>query len=93
MARRSHTGSKPIDAPRDIRSLEEVDDPARRIRSGEWLRYFVKGFGQDQKGEVYVMASKVLGPSGTTGTVFKIVPPDGAGIGASDTGVSGLTLN
>ena len=37
------------------------------------LTYFVKGFGQDRRGEVYVMASKILGPSGTTGTVFKIV--------------------
>lgn len=36
------------------------------------LGYFVKGFGQDKSGEVYVMASKELGPIGTTGTVFKI---------------------
>ena len=40
------------------------------------LDYFVKGFGQDRRGEVYVMASKILGPAGTTGTVFKIVRPD-----------------
>jgi glucose/arabinose dehydrogenase len=58
-----------------------------RQRSGLWrirellingtdrLGYFVKGFGQDRHGEVYVMASKILGPSGTTGTVFKIVRP------------------
>ena len=39
------------------------------------LGYFVKGFGQDRQGEVYVMASKVLGPAGTTGTVFKITRP------------------
>jgi hypothetical protein len=39
------------------------------------LGYFVKGFGQDRHGEVYVMASKILGPSGTTGTVFRIVRP------------------
>lgn len=40
------------------------------------LGYVVKGFGQDSDGEVYVMASKVLGPTGTTGTVFKIVSAD-----------------
>lgn len=45
------------------------------INGTDRLAYFVKGFGQDQNGEVYVMASKILGPAGTTGTVFKIVPP------------------
>jgi hypothetical protein len=40
------------------------------------LGYVVKGFGQDRAGEVYVMASKILGPTGTTGTVFKLVQPD-----------------
>jgi glucose/arabinose dehydrogenase len=45
------------------------------INGTDPLGYFVKGFGQDQQGEVYVMASKILGPSGMTGTVFKIVRP------------------
>jgi glucose/arabinose dehydrogenase len=39
------------------------------------LNRFVKGFGQDNAGEVYVMATVNPGPSGTTGTVFKLVPP------------------
>lgn len=34
---------------------------------------FVKGFGQDSMGEVYVLGSKRLGPAGTTGVVYKIV--------------------
>jgi glucose/arabinose dehydrogenase len=38
------------------------------------LGVFVKGFGQDLNGEVYVAASTVLGPSGTTGRIYKIVP-------------------
>jgi glucose/arabinose dehydrogenase len=46
------------------------------INGTDRLGYFVKGFGQDRRGEVYVMASKILGPSGNTGTVFKIVRPD-----------------
>jgi hypothetical protein len=45
------------------------------INGTDRLSYFVKGFGQDRRGEVYVMASKILGPAGTTGTVFKIVRP------------------
>ena len=41
------------------------------------LGYWVKGFGEDTDGELYVMASQSLGPRGTTGKVFKIVaPPD-----------------
>jgi len=38
------------------------------------LGMFLKGFGQDEAGELYVMASTVLGPSGARGMVMKIVP-------------------
>jgi glucose/arabinose dehydrogenase len=38
---------------------------------------FVKGFGQDERGEVYVTASQLAGPRGTTGTVVKLVQPQG----------------
>lgn len=34
---------------------------------------FVKGFGQDMSGEVYVLGSQRLGPAGNTGKVYKIV--------------------
>jgi len=36
---------------------------------GQWL----KGFGQDQSGEIYVTATKQLGPQGNTGKVWKLV--------------------
>ncbi|HEU4722235.1 MAG TPA: PQQ-dependent sugar dehydrogenase [Gemmatimonadaceae bacterium] len=39
------------------------------------LGYVVKGFGNDADGNVYIAASKILGPAGTTGTIFKIVAP------------------
>ena len=39
------------------------------------LGYFVKGFGQDRAGEVYVMATQTLGPSGTTGRVLRLRAP------------------
>jgi glucose/arabinose dehydrogenase len=38
------------------------------------LGYYLKGFGQDNSGEVYLTVSTVQGPAGTTGKVFKIVP-------------------
>jgi hypothetical protein len=39
------------------------------------INQVVKGFGQDNAGEVYVTVSEVLGPSGATGKVLKLVPP------------------
>jgi glucose/arabinose dehydrogenase len=37
---------------------------------------FVKGFGQDLNGEIYVTTSTVLGPGGITGKVYKLVSAD-----------------
>jgi glucose/arabinose dehydrogenase len=37
------------------------------------LGLFLKGFGQDASGELYVMGSTALGPAGTGGRVFRIV--------------------
>jgi glucose/arabinose dehydrogenase len=45
------------------------------------LGLFLKGFGEDQDGELYVCGSKALGPISTTGVIMKIVP---AGSGISD---------
>lgn len=37
------------------------------------LGYYLKGFGQDNNGEVYLAVSSVAGPSGTTGRIFKLI--------------------
>jgi glucose/arabinose dehydrogenase len=37
------------------------------------IGYFLKGFGQDNEGELYVTATEIGGPQGTTGKVFKLV--------------------
>ncbi|PKL16131.1 MAG: hypothetical protein CVV49_17870 [Spirochaetae bacterium HGW-Spirochaetae-5] len=34
---------------------------------------FILGFGQDNNGEIYIMTSQNVGPSGTTGQVYKII--------------------
>ena len=39
------------------------------------LNLYVKGFGMDPEGEIYVLASTNLGPFGTGGVVLKIVGP------------------
>lgn len=37
------------------------------------IGYYLKGFGQDDDGEVYLTVSSLLGPTGTTGKIFKLV--------------------
>lgn len=43
-------------------------------RQSRPLGIYVKGLGQDQRGELYVMGSTISGPSGTAGIVYRIVP-------------------
>ena len=38
------------------------------------LGMYLKGFGQGADGEIYVLASPTLGPTGSTGVVLEIVP-------------------
>ncbi|MDB5262205.1 MAG: hypothetical protein JWQ14_1486, partial [Adhaeribacter sp.] len=37
------------------------------------IGYYLKGFGQDLEGEIYLTVSNLLGPTGNTGQVFKLV--------------------
>ena len=38
------------------------------------LGMFIKGFGEDANGEIFLLASTTLGPTGTNGVVMQIVP-------------------
>lgn len=38
------------------------------------LGRLILGFGQDSAGEVYVLTTATIGPSGTTGQVYKLIP-------------------
>jgi glucose/arabinose dehydrogenase len=38
------------------------------------LGHFLKGFGEDSNGELYLLTSDRAGPSGTTGRVYRLVP-------------------
>lgn len=44
--------------------------------SKEMIKGFVRGFGEDSDGELYVMASQRAGPTGKTGIVYKIMSYD-----------------
>jgi glucose/arabinose dehydrogenase len=71
--------------------------------AGDPLGLFVKGFGQDLEGEVYLLASTALGPVGDTGVVLKIVAAPtafatvltgpNAGTNSPATGLATLQLN
>jgi glucose/arabinose dehydrogenase len=49
----------------DLRELSVKDSP---------LDFFITGMGEDAAGELYVMARTNLGPTGSTGRVFELVP-------------------
>ncbi len=40
------------------------------------IGYYLKGFGQDMEGEIYLAVSTIIGPTGTSGKVFKLVPAE-----------------
>jgi uncharacterized protein (TIGR03118 family) len=54
----------------DVGELKELKIGADDRSLGMWL----KGFGQDASGELYVLGSTNLGPTGTSGKLMKIVP-------------------
>ncbi|HMK03752.1 MAG TPA: PQQ-dependent sugar dehydrogenase [Ferruginibacter sp.] len=37
------------------------------------IGYYLKGFGQDNNGEIYLAVSTILGPTGTSGKIYKLV--------------------
>jgi glucose/arabinose dehydrogenase len=37
------------------------------------IGYYLKGFGQDSNGEIYLTVSSTMGPSGTSGKVFRLI--------------------
>ncbi len=43
--------------------------------NGNPIGQFLKGFGEDEDGELYVCASGTVGPNGTDGVIYKIAPP------------------
>jgi glucose/arabinose dehydrogenase/plastocyanin len=58
----------------------DASNNVKELRLGLDDRLFglwVKGWGEDASGELYVFASRVLGPAGNTGKMLKIIaPPD-----------------
>lgn len=53
-----------------IHNINVVGESKRTIKG------FIRGFGEDSDGELYIMASQKAGPTGNTGKVYKIMPSD-----------------
>jgi glucose/arabinose dehydrogenase len=54
-----------------IRELRVASSPNGRLND------YIVGFGVDDRGEVYVGGKDVLGPTGTTGKVYRLIPAPG----------------
>jgi hypothetical protein len=52
------------------------------------LGQFLKGFGEDENGELYVLVSTQLGPLGSAGSVLRIAPAFPATLTADPTGLN-----
>lgn len=59
-------------AGQSLWSFNEIDFKSRTDNLGE----FLKGFGQDNNGEIYLATSENIGPQGETGKIYKIVLVD-----------------
>lgn len=72
-----YTASPP---PGDVTQNSWKPQHMRIVNNGETnldLGAFLLAFGQDNDGELYLLTSNTLGPDGTTGKVWKIVPASG----------------
>ncbi len=74
---RSPSGSlfvatRPADGASGMWSFEPVQIAGL---NGSSLGAFLLGFGQDTAGEVYVLTSSRTGPGGTSGVVYRVIPP------------------
>lgn len=62
--------ARPIASEEDLWEMEEIFIAGRPDgRIGE----FIRAFGRDDEGEIYILTSEVMGPSGDSGKIYKLV--------------------
>ena len=57
------------------KGLWQIHEVLFQSRPDGRLGEYVLAFGQDPAGEVYILTSEETGPTGTTGKIYRIVPP------------------
>ncbi len=55
--------------------LWKMEEIAVAGRPGGRINEYIRSFGRDDGGEIYVLTSDVGGPTGDTGKIYKMVPP------------------
>ena len=63
-----------IAMPAPVGKLWNIEEVKVAGNSSGRINEFVRSFGQDDDGELYVLTSDASGPKGDTGKVYKIVP-------------------
>jgi glucose/arabinose dehydrogenase len=56
------------------------------------LGLYLKGFGEDAAGELYIFASRPQGPTGAGGVMLKLVPPPAAALAVSGSSIVGTNF-
>jgi glucose/arabinose dehydrogenase len=57
------------------KGLWQIHEVLIQSRPDGRLGEYILAFGQDPAGEVYILTTEMTGPTGTTGKVYRIVPP------------------
>jgi glucose/arabinose dehydrogenase len=57
--------------------LWKIEEVKVAGNSNRQVNFFVRSFGQDDNGELYVLTSDASGPKGDTGKIYRIVPASG----------------
>ncbi len=55
--------------------LWKMEEISVADRPGGRINEYIRSFGEDDQGELYVLTSEVGGPTGDTGKIYKMVPP------------------
>jgi len=58
-----------------VEGLWKIEEIRIEDRPGGRINEYIRSFGQDNEGELYMLTSEEGGPKGETGKIYKIVPP------------------
>jgi hypothetical protein len=67
-----------VSTPRSGSGLWSYQELILKSRPSD-IGHYIKGFGQDLRGEIYVTTSDALGPSGNSGKVYKLILAESKG--------------
>ncbi|HEU0012331.1 MAG TPA: PQQ-dependent sugar dehydrogenase [Longimicrobium sp.] len=69
-------GTLLVATPRLGDGLWQMQELSITTSTNARLNHYLLGFGQDRRGEMYVLTTNSAGPTGTSGRLYRIVPTD-----------------